>query len=573
MVALARSRCAFHLAQERVHLVDAQGAPCPHRAVAGHGREHEVELLTEVQCLAIECEIVIDIAQQFLGIGTRNGMREAAHQHGRGAEALDREAMPRKRLGGFFEAVAAGLLEFDDFGNEQRLASRHSLFRARRFQPFENKAFMRGVLVDEDEPVFRFCDDISVGDLPARDTKWEFLRICRDRCGLLGTPARFGDDVRIRAVPLRSLLGNARLGCRPVTALENGAERGSRLLPDRFRLPPGHGRCIGRLRTSLVTRGQRIAQARNDEAPDRLRIPKAHLGFCRMHVHIHIFRGKIEEQRQDRMAIPRKHVGIGPANSTSEQAILYRSPVDEEVLMVRDPPVVGRQARNPCQPHGATIQIDSDPIVLEFARDDLRHAVRQTFPALEAEDPAIAMIEGNRHIGPSHGKPLHHIEAGGIFAARRTQELAARGDLAEQVFDPDTRSRRQCRRTFGNELAMIYNPFPPVIRAVRAAFEGKARHARNARQGFAAEAQRRNHLDGFIRQFRRRMTFERQRHFLWRHAAAIVGHLEARQPSLYKLDRNPRCARIDGVFDQFLERGRWPFDHFAGGNSVDQGIG
>src|SRR3546814_17668483 len=44
MVALARVRGALHLAEQRVHLGDVQGAPGADRAVTGHGRGDQFEL-------------------------------------------------------------------------------------------------------------------------------------------------------------------------------------------------------------------------------------------------------------------------------------------------------------------------------------------------------------------------------------------------------------------------------------------------------------------------------------------------------------------------------------------------
>ena len=327
------------------------------------------------------------------------------------------------------------------------------------------------------------------------------------------------------------------------------------------------------MRAALVTRRQCLTQARNDKAADTLRIAKAHLGLGRVDVHIDIFARQFEKQREHRVAIASEHVGIGAAHCAGQQAVLYRAAIDEQILVIGDAAIVGRQTRDPGQPHRAAFHVEHDAIVLEFACDQLRHAIGQPFPALQAEDPPVAMIERDRHVGPRHGKPQDDILARGIFAARRAQELAPCGDLAEQVFDPHPRARRQRGGALGSDLAVIDHPFPALLGPGRAALDREAGDAGDARQRFAAKAQRRHLFDRFAGQFGGCVTFERQRHFVGRHPATIVGHLDARQPAFDQLDRDPRSARVDRIFDQFLESRRGPFDHLAGGDAVDQIFG
>ena len=65
------------------------------------------------------------------------------------------------------EPVAGRLVEFDDFGQQQRLTGGHGLSRARGLEPFQDQAFMRGVLVDENQAVCRLCNDIGFRNLSA----------------------------------------------------------------------------------------------------------------------------------------------------------------------------------------------------------------------------------------------------------------------------------------------------------------------------------------------------------------------------------------------------------------------
>src|SRR5690606_2477350 len=73
-----------------------------------------------------------------------------------------------------------------------------------------------------------------------------------------------------------------------------------------------------------------------------------------------------------------------------------------------------------------------------------------------------------------------------------------------------------------------------------------------------------------IRQLGRRMTLQSQRHLLSVHAGAVVGDFDQIESSGSQADGDRPGAGIDGVLDQFLERGGWPLDHFAGSDSVNQ---
>ena len=241
--------------------------------------------------------------------------------------------------------------------------------------------------------------------------------------------------------------------------------------------------------------------------------------------------------------------------------------------MIRDAAIVGGQARDACQPHRSAIEIDRYAVFLEFASDHLRHAVGQSFSALQAKDTAITVIECYRDVGPRHREALHHIETCGILAARGAQKFPASWDLAEEILHPYPRPRRQGGRTFADQLAVIDDPLPALLSALGAAFQGKPRNTGDAGQRLTAKSKSFHQFDGFIGQLRRCMPFQRQRQFVGRHAATVVGHLHAGQPAFDQLHGNARCPGIDCILDQLLQRGRRPFDHLAGGNTVDQCIG
>ena len=56
------------------------------------------------------------------------------------------------------------------------------------------------------------------------------------------------------------------------------------------------------------------------------------------------------------------------------------------------------------------------------------------------------------------------------------------------------------------------------------------------------------------------------------HARAVVANPDQADAAFLQVDVDPARAGIQRVFDQFLDHRRGPFDHFAGGDLVDQGF-
>jgi hypothetical protein len=63
------------------------------------------------------------------------------------------------------------------------------------------------------------------------------------------------------------------------------------------------------------------------------------------------------------MPVAREHLGIGAAYRAREQPVFHRSAVDEQILVVGDAAVEGRQAGYPAQPHAFALEIDRDAVL------------------------------------------------------------------------------------------------------------------------------------------------------------------------------------------------------------------
>ena len=103
-------------------------------------------------------------------------------------------------------------------------------------------------------------------------------------------------------------------------------------------------------------------------------------------------------------------------------------------------------------------------------------------------------------------------------------------------------------------------------------FYRQPRDAGDGGQRLAAKAQCDDLLDILIRQLGRGVPLQREGDSLWRHAATIVGHLDALQPAVGQADGDVAGAGIHRVFHQLLQRGGGALHHLASGDAVNQGV-
>jgi hypothetical protein len=70
----------------------------------------------------------------------------------------------------------------------------------------------------------------------------------------------------------------------------------------------------------------------------------------------------------------------------------------------------------------------------------------------------------------------------------------------------------------------------------------------------------------------RGVTGERERQFVGRDAAPVVGHPDQGTAAVGHLDRDAPGTRVDGVLDQLLDRRGWAFHDLAGRDPVDRSL-
>jgi hypothetical protein len=121
---------------------------------------------------------------------------------------------------------------------------------------------------------------------------------------------------------------------------------------------------------------------------------------------------------------------------------------------------------------------------------------------------------------------------------------------------------------------------PPSISSTAPCASSGPRSQREAadrgdrRQGFAAEAERghgfqivqRGDLAGGVAR-------HCQRQLVRRDAAAVVADADQADTAFFQVDVDAAGAGIERVLDQLLDHRRGAFDHLAGGDLVDEGVG
>ena len=98
---------------------------------------------------------------------------------------------------------------------------------------------------------------------------------------------------------------------------------------------------------------ERVAEAADDQPANRAGIAEADLGLGRVDVDVDLVAREVEEQGEHRVAVAGEQVLIGGAHRADQQPVLHRPAVDEQILMVGDAAVEGRQAGDAAEPDAA----------------------------------------------------------------------------------------------------------------------------------------------------------------------------------------------------------------------------
>ena len=274
------------------------------------------------------------------------------------------------------------------------------------------------------------------------------------------------------------------------------------------------------------------------------------------------------------MAVARQQVLIGGAHRADQQPVLHRPAVDEQILMIGDAAVEGRQARPPRRAAPARAHNRS--------RGCSPASSRSVSAATRAGRSSPGWTWSVRRPSCSSVKPM----SGRAMASRFTTSRQAAYSLRSE--------RRNLRRagTLANSSSTVTRvpggsaagPSPASLplstirdqpsRAAHPAFDRHPGDAGDRRQRLAAKAQ-----GGRPASIASSGSLE----VACRSSASAISSCAMPQPSSAtsirpsppadKADRDPRRAGVDRVFDQLFQRTGRSFHHFTGCDAVDEMLG
>ncbi|MNV51748.1 hypothetical protein D3C71_1438060 [compost metagenome] len=168
-------------------------------------------------------------------------------------------------------------------------------------------------------------------------------------------------------------------------------------------------------------------------------------------------------------------------------------------------------------------------------------------------------------------QPLFDMAQLGAFGA---QELAPRRHVVEQLAHFHGGARRMRTRHHVAELAALDLQRRTMRVAGPPRGQGETADRGDRRQRLAAETERGHRLEVVqAGDLAGGMARDRQRQFFRGNAAAVVTDPDQAHPALFQVDVHAGGTGVQRVLDQFLDHRGRAFDHFAGGDLVDQDLG
>jgi len=184
------------------------------------------------------------------------------------------------------------------------------------------------------------------------------------------------------------------------------------------------------------------------------------------------------------------------------------------------------------------------------------------------------MGQREAHVRPRQRKPLEGFFAVGVFGRRAAQEFAPCRCIEVQVGHFDDRSDGNGGGLGCRARVTAGFHFPCARAAGRPAGEAEMRDGGDTGQRLAAKAQAGYTLEIFQRRYLAGgVTGKRERKVILGDAAAVVGNADLPDAAIGQLCRDFRRSGVEAVFQQFLEGGGGPVDHFASGDLADQEVG
>ena len=342
-------------------------------------------------------------------------------------------------------------------------------------------------------------------------------------------------------------------------------------------------------------------------------LPEPHLGFRRMHIHIHLGCRQLQKQQHHGIHRRRNNISIRLGQRMLNQTVANRPPVHEHEnriavqflnFRLRNEavnahlarlgrenlfsifasffPPPGRRLRQ-SHPLQRLPRSHGNQLVERFLAEYLIHALAVSRYRRRDQHGIGRRMQLEMFVGM--GQRIVCDQRGNVrqLGRLRLQEFLPRRSIEEKIAHGNRRSLWQPGFFDPRNLPAVYFDHRPrvVLRHIllilcrfRPRFQPQARHRRDRRQRLAAKSQRGDAQQVFgVLDLRRRMPFKRQHGVVAHHAAAVVGNLDQLLSAGLDADLDSRRARVQRVLQHLLHHGRRPLHHLACGDLVGDGFG
>ena len=574
---------------------------------AGHHCDQVIQQIATRRLFGV-VEVIGDIADQLFQI-------DLLEHHG---ITGDQQRVATK----FFDTQTEAVEHFGVIQQERRLFAAH--FESQRDEQllgfdrlrkdafaevFVHDAFVQRVLIDDGQRAFVLDDDVAVQNLNRSQVRGRDVRkfVCRpidvgdDQVG--GFVFSFGQfDGRQVSVLLEVGKRNRVGGGKGSGEIRGGRNRpGSRAdfeireivvnLVELFLGPTGQfhlrlfllgcerwRRCcdievgfFAERHLRLQVHAEKLtAERRKQLAIQMLTIAEADFRFGGMHVDIDLGGGHVEIEERDRLASDHQQPAIGFGQRVLQRAILNPAAVEEQILSFAGRFVLAGMRDVAPDADVVDFRIDPDQLLGEFAAIKQAEAIEQIIGGGQIEDDFVVVPEN--HIEPrmcesGTGKLLADVAELGFGGF---QKLAAYGCVGEQLSDLDRGPQWTATRLrFAGNSGFDFE-FEPLglVGGTRANTE--VADFGNRGEGFSPEAHR-LHAEQIVggRDFTGRIAGDGEQQVVGMNAFAVIDDADQVGTAVHDVDFDAGGKGVDTVIEEFLDRAGGAFDHFSGGNFID----
>ena len=238
--------------------------------------------------------------------------------------------------------------------------------------------------------------------------------------------------------------------------------------------------------------------------------------------------------------------------------------VDEEELVAEGLPGAFRPAGETVEAEEGGLRRDVHDIAHHRRAQQVLDPEFQGLGRFEDADVAAVVAEGESGVGPGQGHAGVFFEDVLEFDVVRLEELAACGDVVEEVPHGEIGALRRLDLAGGEVLGGGEGHLHADLILRPAGLEGHFRHRGDRSEGLPAEAECEDVVEVFRRgDLRRGVALEAEDGVVRAHAAAVVDDLDERAAGIRDDHVHLTRAGIQGVLHQFLHDGGRPLDDLA----------